>query len=548
MTATQTSQADTLPEREALLDVAGLAVHYPGQTQAAVSDVVFTLCPGETLALVGASGSGKSVTARAILQLDPGARYQGSIRFAGEELLQASEARLRAVRGEGIGMVFQEPLSALNPLHTVGRQIGETLALHRGLTGRTLRAAVMALLHKVHLADAERFIDSYPHQLSGGQRQRVLIAMALACGPRLLIADEPTTALDAHLRVQILQFLKELAASEGLALLLISHDLALVRSFADRVAVMCEGRIVETGTTTGVLSAPSHPATRALLAVREARLAPPLPTQPAYRLRVSNVSCRYRRRAGFFGKASTVTALAPADFALARGETLGIVGESGSGKTTLALSILRLVREAQCEIVLGSGEDALRFDQLGGAALRAARSRMQLVLQDPFSALSPRMTVAEIVEEGLVVHRPELGPGERRARAIAVLAEVGLGTEVLDRYPHAFSGGQRQRIAIARALVLQPEVLILDEPTSALDAHIGLQVLKLLAELQRSHGLSYLLITHDLTVIRALAHQVMVLQRGEVVERGSVETVFSSPAHPYTRQLLAASSYLPAAA
>ncbi|HSC81366.1 MAG TPA: dipeptide ABC transporter ATP-binding protein [Chitinolyticbacter sp.] len=536
------------PNCEPLLDVAGLQVRYPDHDHPAVHEVAFTLRPGETLALVGASGSGKSVTARAMLQLDPGAQYAGSIRFAGEELLQLGERRLRQIRGEGIGMVFQEPLSALNPLHTVGQQIGETLVLHRGLAGGALRDAVVALLHKVHLADAERFVGAYPHQLSGGQRQRVLIAMAMACAPRLLIADEPTTALDAHLRVQILQFLKGLAVSEGLALLLISHDLALVRGFADRVAVMSEGRIVETGAPATVLAAPSHPATRALLAVREARLAPPLAVEHDVSLRVSNVSCVYRQRASVFGKVRTITALAPADFELARGETLGIVGESGSGKTTLALSILRLVREASCEISLGQGEQQVRFDALAGARLRAARSRMQLVLQDPFSALSPRMTVAEIVEEGLLVHKPELSAAARHARVIAVLAEVGLGTEVLNRYPHAFSGGQRQRIAIARALILHPEVLILDEPTSALDAHIGLQVLKLLAELQRSHGLSYLLITHDLTVIRALAHNVMVLQHGEVVERGSVETVFSSPEHAYTRQLLAASSYLPAAA
>ncbi|GLS06107.1 ABC transporter ATP-binding protein [Chitiniphilus shinanonensis] len=532
---------------EPLLDVAGLHVEYPGHERAAVEEVAFTLAAGETLALVGASGSGKSVTARAIAQLDPNARYVGSVRFAGEELIGASPATLRRLRGEGVGMVFQEPLSALNPLHSIGRQIGEALGLHRGIAGKALRAAVLELLERVHLADP-RVLGAYPHQLSGGQRQRVLIAMALACRPRLLIADEPTTALDAHLRVQILQLLKGIATADGMGLLLISHDLVMVRGFADRVAVMCEGRIVETGAACEVFDAPSHPATRALLAVRQARLAPPVASGAPAALSVKGVCCDYLHQPGIFKRPQTVRALAPADFELARGETLGIVGESGSGKTTLALSVLRLAREGRGEIVLGGGEHGqLRFDRLSGPALRAARSRMQVVLQDPFSSLSPRMTVGEIVEEGLLIHRPELTPAQRRQAVIDVLGEVGLQTDVLERYPHAFSGGQRQRIAIARALILAPEVLVLDEPTSALDAHIGLQVLKLLAELQRRHGLSYVLITHDLSVVRALAHRVIVLQSGEVVERGTVETLFTTPEHPYTRQLLAAAQYLPAA-
>ncbi|TJZ63954.1 ABC transporter ATP-binding protein [Chitiniphilus eburneus] len=545
MSAPITTSAQTA---EPLLDVAGLHVEFPGHERAAVEAVAFTLAAGETLALVGASGSGKSVTARAIAQLDPEARYVGSVRFAGEELIGASQATLRRIRGEGVGMVFQEPLSALNPLHAIGRQIGETLALHAGITGKALRHAVIELLGRVHLNDAERVLGAYPHQLSGGQRQRVLIAMALACRPRVLIADEPTTALDAHLRVQILQLLKRIAADDGMGLLLISHDLVMVRGFADRVAVMCDGRIVESGPACDVFEAPSHAATRALLAVRQARLAQPVAPGAPAALCVTGVCCDYTHQPGIFKRPQTVRALAPADFDLARGETLGVVGESGSGKTTLALAVLRLTREGHGQIVLGAGErEAVRFDRLSGAALRDARSRMQVVLQDPFSSLSPRMTVAEIVEEGLLVHRPELGPDLRRQAAIDVLAEVGLGTDVLERYPHSFSGGQRQRIAIARALILSPEVLVLDEPTSALDAHIGLQVLKLLAELQRRHGLSYVLITHDLAVVRALAHRVIVLQSGEVVERGTVESVFTSPEHPYTRQLLAAAQYLPAA-
>ncbi|UXY14552.1 dipeptide ABC transporter ATP-binding protein [Chitiniphilus purpureus] len=538
--------AHSAAQTEPLLEVAGLRVVYPGQPQPAIDEVAFTLHPGQTLALVGASGSGKSVTARAILQLDPEAKCAGSVRFAGRELIGASQPVLRRVRGEGVGMVFQEPLSALNPLHPVGRQIGETLALHRGLGGKALQAAVTALLHRVHLHGvAERCATAYPHQLSGGQRQRALIAMALACSPRVLIADEPTTALDAHLRLQILGLLKEIASSDGMGLLLISHDLGLVRGFADQVAVMHEGRVVEQGATAEVFAAPAHAATRALLAVREARLAPPLAEAAPAALTARGVSCCYREPGGVWRKARTLPALAGIDFSLARGETLGVVGESGSGKTTLAMAALRLLREAQGEVTLGSAQTGeVRLDRLHGARLRAARQRIQLVLQDPFASLSPRMTVGEIVEEGLLIHRPELSAQARRDAAVEALQEVGLPPETLARYPHAFSGGQRQRIAIARVLVLAPEVLILDEPTSALDAHIGLQVLKLLAQLQSRHGLSYVLITHDLAVVRALAHRVMVLQNGAVVECGPLEAVFGAPQQPYTRQLLAASQYL----
>ncbi|GHD58212.1 ABC transporter ATP-binding protein [Jeongeupia chitinilytica] len=528
--------------RPPLLDVHALGVRYPGARSPAVDSVGFFVAAGETLAIVGGSGSGKSVTARALMRLDPDAEYGGEIRFDGDDVLAMPPRRLRALRGGGIGMVFQEPLSALNPVMSVGAQLAEALALHCGLSGRAAQAEMAGLLQRVGLDEADRMLASFPHQLSGGQRQRVLIAIALAGKPKLLVADEPTTALDAHLRRQVLVLLKSLATESGMGLLLISHDLPLVRDFADRVAVMHDGRIVETGPTERLFAEPAHDYTRALLAARSVRLAAPLPAVAATLLRARGLHCRYRRSRGWFRTPEHFDALRPTDFELARGETLGVVGASGSGKTTLGLAVLRLVREARGEIDFRSGDEAVAFSRLAGESLRRTRRHLQVVLQDPFASLSPRLTVGEIVGEGLRVHQPDLEPAERRRRVIAALAEVGLAADVADRYPHAFSGGQRQRIAIARALIVAPDLLVLDEPTSALDAHIAVQVLGLLAELQRRHGISYLLITHDLAIVRALAHRVMVLKSGEVVEHGTVDAVFAAPAHPYTRSLISAAA------
>ncbi|WP_432719961.1 dipeptide ABC transporter ATP-binding protein [Jeongeupia wiesaeckerbachi] len=523
-----------------LLDVHALSVRYPCAPVPAVDGISFAVAAGETLAIVGGSGSGKSVTARALMRLDPDAACSGEIRFAGDDVLAMSPRQLRALRGGGIGMVFQEPLSALNPVMSVGAQLAEALALQRGLSGRAAQAEMASLLQRVGLDDAQRMLASFPHQLSGGQRQRVLIAIALAGSPKLLVADEPTTALDAHLRLQVLVLLKALATESGMGLLLISHDLPLVRDFADRVAVMHEGRIVETAPTAALFASPVHPYTQALLAARSIRLARPLNDDAGVLLQARGLHCRYRRSRGWFRRAEQFHALDSVDFSLARGETLGVVGASGSGKTTLGLAVLRLVREAGGQIEFHGKAGSVLLDTLSGAPLRQVRRHLQVVLQDPFASLSPRMTVGEIVGEGLRVYQPELDEAGRRSRVLAALDEVGLGAEVIDRYPHAFSGGQRQRIAIARALIVSPDILVLDEPTSALDAHIAVQVLTLLAELQQRHGMSYVLITHDLAIVRALAHRVMVMQAGKVVETGAVATVLSAPTHAYTRSLLAA--------
>ncbi|BCL74887.1 ABC transporter ATP-binding protein [Jeongeupia sp. HS-3] len=533
-------QADT-----PLLDVQALSVHYADGVVPAVDRVSFTVAAGETLAIVGGSGSGKSVTARALMRLDPDARCRGRILFEGNDVLAMSPKQLRRLRGGGIGMVFQEPLSALNPVMSVGAQLGEALALQRGLSGRAAQAEMTSLLARVGLDDPRRMLASFPHQLSGGQRQRVLTAIALAGSPRLLVADEPTTALDAHLRRQVLELLKSLATESGMGLLLISHDLPLVRDFADRVAVMHEGRIVEMAPTATLFAAPTHPYTKALLAARSIRLARPLADDARLLLQARGLHCRYRRSRGWFRRPEHFDALVSADFSLSRGETLGVVGASGSGKTTLGLAVLRLVREAKGQIEFHGDNGTVPLDTLTGAPLRRARRHLQVVLQDPFASLSPRMTVGEIVGEGLRVYQPELGDAERRSRVVAALAEVGLGAEVIDRYPHAFSGGQRQRIAIARALIVSPDILVLDEPTSALDAHIAVQVLSLLAELQHRHGMSYLLITHDLTIVRAMAHRVMVIESGRIVEQGGVEAVFASPANTYTRSLISAAALPP---
>jgi microcin C transport system ATP-binding protein len=532
--------------RRPLLEVNGLRIAFGGKE--VVRGVGFSIDPGEKLALVGESGSGKTVTALSLLRLVQNADITGHALFAGRDdqgarvdLLALPEQRLRGIRGRDIAMIFQEPMTALNPLFTIGDQIAEILVLKEGLTQKDAERAAIKLLADTGIREPERRIHSFPHQLSGGQRQRAMIAMALACQPKLLLADEPTTALDVTLRGQILDLLAELQKKNGMAVLLITHDLNLVRRFADRVAVMENGLIVEQGSVESVFRQPQHPYTRKLIDSRPSRdvaeglcqgeAAPPL---QAHDLRVSYKTSLPGIRGWF--RSGEFVAVKGASFDIAPGKTLGVVGESGSGKSTLALAALGLLPYSGVLQVAG--------DSWGHGAARdkAIRKVVQVVFQDPFSSLSPRMTVGAIVEEGLEVHEPLMTQQERRQMALQTLADVGL-TEVqfpglLDRYPHEFSGGQRQRLAIARALIINPSVLVLDEPTSALDVTIQKQVLGLLQRLQRERGLSYLLITHDIDVIRAMAHEVLVMKDGEVLETGTANDVLDRPQNPYTRILV----------
>ena len=522
----------------ALLDIRGLGVRFGDAV--VVDGVSFSVSAGEKFGLVGESGSGKSITALSVLRLVDAATTSGSIRFAGEELTAKSERQMRGIRGGDIGMIFQEPMTALNPLYTVGNQIGEVLELHQGLRKNEARGRAIEWLRRTGIPDPEIKVDAYPHQLSGGQRQRAMIAMALACGPRLLIADEPTTALDVTIQVQILALLDDLQREFGMALLFITHDLNLVRRFSHRVGVMERGRLVEIGDTARVFADPRHPYTRRLLASRPERRVQPLPADAPTLVHTEGVRVRYTSSAGWFRKRH-LDAVRDATLQLRRGETLGIVGESGSGKTTLGMALLALQPIAEGRIEIGGQ----RIDGADRATLRAMRRRMQVVFQDPFASLSPRMTVGQIVGEGLALHRLELSRAERDRLVLQMLDEVGLGerhgTEgVLHRYPHEFSGGQRQRIAIARAVVLRPEVLVLDEPTSALDVSVQQQVLALLAELQRHYGMSYVFISHDLAVVRAMSHRVIVMKDGAVVEEGEAEALFERPREAYTRALLEA--------
>ncbi|MCA8236922.1 ABC transporter ATP-binding protein [Burkholderia cenocepacia] len=535
------SESTVSTKHEPLLSLEHLHVRF-GDT-VAVDDVTLAIGRGERVALVGESGSGKSVTALSILRLLRDAEVGGAIRFAGQDLAAKSEREMRGLRGSDIAMIFQEPMTALNPLYTIGVQIGETIVLHDGVSAVEARKRAIALLARTGIAEPERRVDSYPHQLSGGQRQRAMIAMALACRPRLLLADEPTTALDVTIRAQIVDLLLELQRDEaekrGMAILLITHDLNLVRHFAQRVAVMEHGRLVESGPVEQIFAAPEHPYTQRLLNSRPQRtVTPVMPIAPVV-LDARHVSVQFaRKRPGFAGWFGTVpvTAVADVSVSVRQGETLGIVGESGSGKSTLAMALLGLQKTAAGEIEF----QGRALSTYRGREQTALRSNMQVVFQDPFSSLSPRHTIERIVGEGLELHRPDMTPDARRAKSLAVLREVGLDRTVLHRYPHEFSGGQRQRIAIARALVLEPRILILDEPTSALDVSIQQQVLKLLANLQQKYNLGYVFISHDLEVIGAMAHRVAVMQDGAVVESGEVSDIFTRPSHPYTQKLLKA--------
>ncbi|MBP0597794.1 ABC transporter ATP-binding protein [Herbaspirillum sp. LeCh32-8] len=520
-----------------LLEVQNLTIRFGDAT--VVDDISFSIAPGEKFALVGESGSGKSVSSLAVLRLNQDAAYGGRILLNGDDILQKSERQMQQVRGNEVAMIFQEPMTALNPLFTIGNQIAEVLMRHEGINAKEAALRTVALLEKTGIPEPARRALAYPHELSGGQRQRAMIAMALACKPKLLIADEPTTALDVTIQVQILELLNQLQRDENMAVLIISHDLNLVRHFADRVGVMEKGKLVETAPTAELFANPREPYTKKLLQSRPQRSVAEVAPDAAVVLQAEQLRCTYQIKEGWFKKRQ-FQAVDGVDLQLRRGETLGIVGESGSGKSTLGMALLRL-SGAQVSGAIRFDGDAI--DERSSRELRPMRARMQVVFQDPFASLSPRRTVEQIVGEGLALHHPALSVDQQRRTIVDALAEVGLPESTLSRYPHEFSGGQRQRIAIARALVLQPELLLLDEPTSALDVTVQQQVLQLLSELQRRHGMAYLFITHDLAVVRAMAHQVLVMKDGKVVEGGAAEDVMQRPQHVYTQRLLAAATY-----
>jgi microcin C transport system ATP-binding protein len=530
-----------------LLQIRDLSVSFdvPGGEVQAVRGVSLQIDEGEMVALVGESGSGKSVTALSILQLLPYplARHpSGSIRFRDEEMVGAREAVLRRVRGNRIAMIFQEPMTSLNPLHTLEKQVNEVLRVHKSLGRPAARARTLELLRMVGLPDAQRRLGAYPHQLSGGERQRVMIAMALANEPDLLIADEPTTALDVTIQAQILTLLKELQAKFGMALLLITHDLTIVRKMADRVCIMTQGEIVETGPTAEVFDHPRHVYTRRLLAAQPKGAALTAPADAPVIMHGENVKVWFPIKAGFLRRTvDYVKAVDGVSVTVREGHTVGVVGESGSGKTTLGLALLRLER-SDGRIVFRSRE----IQDASSSTLRPLRREMQIVFQDPFGCLSPRMSVAQIIEEGLAVHQLGGTPAERRRLIDEALVEVGLDPESRDRYPHEFSGGQRQRIAIARAMVLRPRFVVLDEPTSALDMSVQAQIVDLLRDLQARHCLAYLFISHDLRVVRALSDEVVVMRAGRVVEQGPTTDVFEHPQQPYTKALMAAALHIEA--
>ena len=505
----------------------------------AVDRVSFDIRKGETLALVGESGSGKSITALSVMKLlpYPAAHHpSGSIKFQGRELLTLKEEQIRDVRGNDIAIIFQEPMTSLNPLHTIEKQIREILVLHQGLTGTVARARIIELLGQVGIPDPAGRLGSYPHQLSGGQRQRVMIAMALANEPDLLIADEPTTALDVTVQAQILKLLKDTQTSLGMSMLFITHDLGIVRKLADRVCVMQRGKIVEHGEVERVFTAPEHPYTQALLAAEpKPDPAPPCPDAPVV-VETKDLKVWFPIKRGVLRKVvGHIKAVDGVSIELRKGETLGVVGESGSGKTTLGLAILRLISSTGPIVFMGNEIDGLKFKQM-----RPFRHNMQIVFQDPYGSLSPRMSVSDIIEEGLWVHHPGLTRAEREKRVVDALTDVGLDPQTRFRYPHEFSGGQRQRIAVARALVLEPTFIVLDEPTSALDMLIQSQMVDLLRDLQKRHDLTYMFISHDLRVVAAMASRLLVMRHGKMVEEGAAAELFKAPKTDYTRALFAA--------
>ena len=526
---------------EPLLSVRDLSVAFSqgGRTSLAVDQVSFDIAKGETLALVGESGSGKSVTALSVLKLLPypaASHPSGKIMFAGHDMLTTSEAGLRHVRGNAVTMIFQEPMTSLNPLHNISRQIGEIVMLHSGATEAKARERAIELLDEVGIPDPASRADAYPHQLSGGQRQRVMIAMALANEPQLLIADEPTTALDVTVQAQILKLLDALKKKRGMSMLFITHDLGIVRKIADRVAVMTQGKIVETGATRDVFEKPAHPYTRHLLAAEPKGAPQPADLSAGPLMEGQGIKVWFPIKEGFFRKTvNHVKAVDGIDLTIRPGETLGIVGESGSGKTTLGLALTRMIASQGMIRFSGHTLSGLSYRQM-----RPWRSDIQIVFQDPYGSLSPRMSVEEIILEGLRIHQPALTRSEREQAVIDVLGEVGLDAETRHRYPHEFSGGQRQRIAIARAMILKPKFVMLDEPTSALDMSVQAQVVDLLRDLQARHGLAYLFISHDLKVVRALSHNVIVMKNGKVVEAAPASQIFEAPRQDYTKALIKA--------
>jgi microcin C transport system ATP-binding protein len=523
---------------KALLEVQNLNVGFrqDGAVTHAVRGVSFTVNRGEVVALVGESGSGKSVSALSTVSLlGDSAEVTGSVKYDGQELIGADERLLRQVRGNDISFIFQEPMSSLNPLHTIEKQLAESLALHQGIIGAQARVRVLELLEKVGIRDAESRLGSYPHQLSGGQRQRVMIAMALGNKPDILIADEPTTALDVTIQAQILDLLKDLKDAEGMGLLFITHDLAIVRRIADRVFVMQQGEVVESGPTAELFANPQHPYTIKLLSAEPSGQPLPVAENAPVVVETDKLKIWFPIYGGLLRRTvGHVKAVNASSMSVRAGETLGIVGESGSGKTTMALAIMRLI--ASEGGITYNGQDIRSWST---KQLRHLRKDMQIVFQDPFGSLSPRMTCAQIISEGLTIHK--IDPDRNQRDLVAeVMAETGLDPSTMDRYPHEFSGGQRQRIAIARAMVLRPKLLVLDEPTSALDMTVQVQIVELLRDLQQKYGLAYLFISHDLKVIRAMSHNVIVMKQGDVIEQGTATDLFENPQTEYTRQLLQA--------
>ena len=521
-----------------VLEVRDLHVGFlqEGAVTAAVQGVNFDIHKGETVALVGESGSGKSVTALSTVALLPdSAEISGSVLYEGAEMVGADEAELRRVRGNDISFIFQEPMTSLNPLHTLEKQLAESIRLHQGLEGEAVRARILELLDQVGIVNPESRLNAYPHQLSGGQRQRVMIAMALANGPELLIADEPTTALDVTIQAQILELLADLKVRLGMSMLFITHDLGIVRKFADRVFVMKDGEIVERGATAEMFANPQHVYTQTLLSAEATGVPDPVPTDAGVVAETDELRIWFPIHRGLLKRTvGHVKAVNEATLSVRAGETVGIVGESGAGKTTLALAIMRLISSEGPISFLGRNIERFRSRQM-----RPLRADMQIVFQDPYGSLSPRMTAEEIISEGLTIH--DIDPGRDHREMVAeIMEEVGLDPATMHRYPHEFSGGQRQRIAIARAMILRPKLLVLDEPTSALDMTVQVQIVDLLRELQKKYSLAYLFISHDLKVVRALSHKVIVMKRGDVVEQGDAAQIFDNPQTEYTRELMAA--------